>query len=128
MATREHERLSGASNRNGSASIADDYGVPGDPPWESITWRDHLRSVDLPGFGHSEMPNEPVTIPFYGRLVEQFLEKLNIEKASIVGNSMGGFVAVEHVIKHPERVERLALVSAAGVGELPRPMTPKQTM
>ena len=43
------------------------------------------------------------------------MEKLDIETARIVGNSMGGFIGAELAIQHPERVERLVLVAAAGL-------------
>jgi pimeloyl-ACP methyl ester carboxylesterase len=71
-------------------------------------------AVDLPGFGSSELPNEEISIPGYGRFVDAFLEDINVERAAIVGNSMGGFIAAETAIATPHRVERLVLVSAAG--------------
>jgi pimeloyl-ACP methyl ester carboxylesterase len=73
-------------------------------------------ALDLPGFGESPMPSWPIDVPAYGRLVQDFCEKLGIERvAALVGNSLGGFVATEAVIERPERYERLVLVSAAGV-------------
>ncbi|MDQ3629932.1 MAG: alpha/beta hydrolase [Actinomycetota bacterium] len=72
-------------------------------------------AVDLPGFGQSPMPEEKITITGYGVLVDELLEELDISAASIVGNSMGGFIAAELAICFPERVERLVLVSAAGL-------------
>lgn len=72
-------------------------------------------AVDLPGFGQSPMPRDQITITGYGTLVSELLEELGISAASIVGNSMGGFIASELAICFPERVERLVLVSAAGL-------------
>jgi pimeloyl-ACP methyl ester carboxylesterase len=72
-------------------------------------------ALDLPGFGASPMPSWEIDIPAYGRLVHDFCEKLGIEGAMIVGNSMGGFVAVEAAISGAARFERLVLVSAAGI-------------
>jgi 4,5:9,10-diseco-3-hydroxy-5,9,17-trioxoandrosta-1(10),2-diene-4-oate hydrolase len=72
-------------------------------------------ALDLPGFGASEMPGEPISIPGYGRLVDALLDALDIEAAVLVGNSMGGFIAAEVAIQFPARVERLVLVSAAGL-------------
>ncbi len=173
MATREHRHISHASD--GAESLADDYGVPGEPAWPETDWREHLRTtellgsrvnyvdlgqgppvlfvhglsgcwqnwlenmpyfaqrhrvvaLDLPGFGRSPMPSEKVTIPFYGQFVNAFLDRLEIPSASVIGNSLGGFVAVDLAINHPSRVNRLALVSAAGVAELPRRATPSQMM
>jgi pimeloyl-ACP methyl ester carboxylesterase len=71
-------------------------------------------AVDLPGFGESDLPLEDISIPGYGRFVDAFLGEIGVERASIVGNSMGGFIAAEVAISQPRRVEKLALVSAAG--------------
>jgi pimeloyl-ACP methyl ester carboxylesterase len=74
-----------------------------------------VLALDLPGFGISEMPRERVSIPGYGRCVAELCERLGLERVALVGNSMGGFIAGEVAIQHPERVERLILVSAAGI-------------
>ena len=72
-------------------------------------------AMDLPGFGHSPMPREQISISGYARLLDGMLGELGIDTAAVVGNSMGGFVSLELAISHPERVERLALVSPAGL-------------
>ena len=78
--------------------------------------RDHrVIAVDLPGFGASEMPVDPISISGYARTVDALFEPLGIESAVVVGNSMGGFVGLELAIRFPPRVERLCLVGAAGL-------------
>jgi pimeloyl-ACP methyl ester carboxylesterase len=78
--------------------------------------RDHrVIAFDLPGFGASEMPQEKITISGYGRFVSVLLDELGVGSAAVVGNSMGGFIGIELAIRFPERVERLVLVSAAGL-------------
>jgi pimeloyl-ACP methyl ester carboxylesterase len=73
-------------------------------------------ALDLPGFGESPMPSWEISMPAYGRLLNEFCERLGLERvAALAGNSMGGFVATEAAIEQPERYERLVLVSAAGV-------------
>jgi pimeloyl-ACP methyl ester carboxylesterase len=72
-------------------------------------------AVDLPGFGASPMPPWKITIPAYGRFLRDFCERLGIERCALVGNSMGGFIATEVAISDPERVDKLVLVSAAGI-------------
>jgi pimeloyl-ACP methyl ester carboxylesterase len=72
-------------------------------------------AIDLPGFGDSELANEEITMPGYGRFVDAFLGEIGVERAAIVGNSMGGFIAAEVAVSHPGRVDKLVLVSAAGV-------------
>jgi pimeloyl-ACP methyl ester carboxylesterase len=72
-------------------------------------------AMDLPGFGHSEMPAEKISISGYGRFVDALCTELGLDAARLVGNSMGGFTGAEVAIKFPARVERLVLVSAAGI-------------
>ncbi len=72
-------------------------------------------AMDLPGFGASPMPREPITISAYARLLEDLLDTLGVSAATLVGNSMGGFVSAELAIAYPQRVERLVVVSPAGV-------------
>ncbi len=78
--------------------------------------RDHrVIALDLPGFGHSPMPAEPISIAGYARLLDRLLGELAIDAAAVVGHSMGGFIAAELAIAFPQRVERLVLISAAGI-------------
>ncbi|MEO7197673.1 MAG: alpha/beta fold hydrolase, partial [Solirubrobacterales bacterium] len=72
-------------------------------------------ALDLPGFGASPMPPWKISIPAYGRLVEDFCEHLDVGPCTLVGNSMGGFVAAEVAVGEPEWIERLVLTSAAGI-------------
>jgi pimeloyl-ACP methyl ester carboxylesterase len=85
--------------------------------------RDHrVITFDLPGFGASEMPAEKISISRYGRWVDALLDELGVTTAAVVGNSMGGFIGAELAIQVPQRVERLVLVSAAGLtveGQIP---------
>lgn len=77
--------------------------------------RHRVIAMDLPGFGASPLPRDAITISGYGRIVDELLGTLGVSAAGVVGNSMGGFVGLELAISAPERVERLVLVSAAGV-------------
>jgi pimeloyl-ACP methyl ester carboxylesterase len=75
-------------------------------------------ALDLPGFGNSPMPPWEVTIPNYGKLVDEFCRRLNLHSCLLVGNSMGGFIAAEAAIAQPEWVDKLVLVSAAGISSV----------
>ena len=76
--------------------------------------RDHrVIALDLPGFGRSEMPREAISIDGYARFLGHFMDALDIERAIVIGNSMGGFIGAELAIRDPDRVERLVLVSPA---------------
>jgi pimeloyl-ACP methyl ester carboxylesterase len=74
-------------------------------------------AMDLPGFGLTPEPEDDdwISIPAYGRFVNAFADAVGLGQVHLVGNSMGGFVAAEVAIQFPERVERLVLVSAAGI-------------
>jgi pimeloyl-ACP methyl ester carboxylesterase len=54
-------------------------------------------------------------MPAYGRTVEALCDRLDLGRIALVGNSMGGFITAETAIQFPQRVERLVLVSAAGI-------------
>ena len=159
----------------GLPGVEDDYGLPGEPSWMEIDWREHLHSaeidgstvnyvelgegppivfvhglggcwqnwlenlpyfaqhhrviaVDLPGFGRSELPRGEISIPNYGRFIDSLLRRLGVERATLVGNSMGGFVSTEVAISFPTWVEKLVLVSAAGAHELPGKVNSRQAL
>jgi pimeloyl-ACP methyl ester carboxylesterase len=75
-------------------------------------------ALDLPGFGLSGMPSEKISIEGYGQVLAEFGNQLDLNPAVVVGNSMGGFVAAELAICRPDSVERLLLVSSAGVSQM----------
>src|SRR5829696_1887781 len=70
---------------------------------------------DLPGFGESAMPREEISIKGYAKVLDGLLHELGVDSAVLVGNSMGGFVAADLALSFSTRVERLVLVSAAGL-------------
>jgi pimeloyl-ACP methyl ester carboxylesterase len=59
------------------------------------------------------------TTTAYADFLAQFLDALGIEQASVLGNSMGGQVAAEFAIRHPDRTLKLILCDAAGAGGFP---------
>ena len=69
-------------------------------------------AIDLPGFGDSAMPvGAAYDPPFFARAVAGVLDALEIERAHVVGNSMGGRVALELGFEFPERTGQLALLA-----------------
>ncbi len=77
--------------------------------------RHRVLALDLPGFGSSPVPDWEISIPEYGRLLNDFCDTVGARDCALIGNSMGGFVAAEAAIAEPEQFEKLVLVSAAGV-------------
>ena len=70
---------------------------------------------DLPGFGESQMPAGDVSIQGYAEALDALCGELRVDCPVVVGNSMGGFVGAELALAFPTRVEKLVLVSAAGL-------------
>lgn len=69
---------------------------------------------DLPGYGRSGKPAELLAIPDLATSVHRILDALGVDRVVLLGNSMGCPVAIEAVHQHPDRIERVVLVSPAG--------------
>ena len=73
-----------------------------------------VHALDLPGFGSSSKPAiAPYGAPYFAKAVTGVMDALGIGRAHLVGNSMGGRVALEVGLRHPERVAGLALLCPA---------------
>ncbi len=72
-------------------------------------------ALDLLGFGRSDKPFMAYDIEVFVEVLQRFLSKLDIERATLVGGSLGGWIAVTLALQFPERVHKLILVDAAGV-------------
>jgi len=70
---------------------------------------------DLPGFGRSAGEPGPYTMSAMADAVARMLDERGIARVRLVGGSMGGVVAQQLVLRHPERVERLLLVATGAV-------------
>ncbi|WP_235435868.1 alpha/beta fold hydrolase [Mycobacterium sp. EPa45] len=74
-------------------------------------------SLDVPGFGFSERPGETITLPVLARGVVGALDALGEKRpVHVVGNSLGGAIAQQLLVEHPDRVASLALINSAGFG------------
>lgn len=73
----------------------------------------HVYVPDLRGHGESDRPASGYTLPDFASDIVAFMEARGIKKATIVGHSMGSFVAQHVATMAPERVERLVLVGSA---------------
>jgi len=74
----------------------------------------HVYAPDQIGFGNSDKPIMTYRVATLVEFLDQFYQKLGIDKATLVGNSLGGWTAAAFSIAHPQKVEKLVLVSAAG--------------
>ena len=90
----------------------------------SVSWKHTLPALaedhcviapDFPGHGESDEASE-YTMESYRAVLAGLFDALDIERASLVGISMGGAVALGHALDHQERVERLVLADSYGLG------------
>jgi pimeloyl-ACP methyl ester carboxylesterase len=73
-----------------------------------------VHALDLPGFGSSSKPaTAPYTARWFAETVRETMDALGIARAHVAGNSMGGRVAIELGLRHPERVAGLVLLCPA---------------
>ncbi len=75
----------------------------------------HVIAPDQIGFGKSDKPMLKYRVGTYVDFLDKFMSQLRIEKASLVGNSLGGWIAAWTAIKYPNRVEKIVLADAAGL-------------
>ncbi|MFN7055148.1 alpha/beta fold hydrolase [Hyphomonas sp.] len=85
-------------------------------PWVADLKRDYrVVSIDLPGHGLSTcLDNETIGPDQFVDVIDRLVRTLNIERFTLAGNSMGGSAAWHYALTHPQRLEALVLVNAAG--------------
>jgi long-chain acyl-CoA synthetase len=80
-----------------------------------------VLAPDLRGHGQSDAPYSDYTMPELVSDIHQIASKLDLpEKFVLIGHSFGGSICLEYAFSHPERVEKLILLSTAGEYPLPR--------
>ena len=104
--------------------LADDVGV-----WESVmpalAAKHRVIALDQIGFGRSDKPLLGYRAGTFVDFLDGFLNELKIDRASLVGNSLGGWIAANFALAHPERIDRLVLCDAAGYAAVPKTMDPR---
>ena len=97
------------------------HGIAG----SSATWREVLPGLaehytvvapDLLGHGESDKPRHDYSLGAYANVVRDLMIALGIDRATVVGHSLGGGVAMQLAYQHPDSCERLVLVSSGGLG------------
>jgi pimeloyl-ACP methyl ester carboxylesterase len=74
-----------------------------------------VYAPDLPGFGRTPLAPEGTNIKTHVLYLERFLDALGYPRVTLVGNSLGGWIATRFAVEYPERVERLYLLNSAGL-------------
>ncbi|MGH3450842.1 MAG: alpha/beta fold hydrolase, partial [Haloechinothrix sp.] len=98
-------------------------GGPGASAWSNfgrnlpvLAERFRVIAVDQPGFGHSDKPEvEGQFFGFSADALKRLLDVLDIERAHLIGNSLGGGTAVRFALRHPTRAGRLVLMAPGGL-------------
>jgi 2-hydroxy-6-oxonona-2,4-dienedioate hydrolase len=75
-----------------------------------------VYAPDLPGFGDSAKPTADYSPVFFEGFVAAFLDALEVERAAVVDNSLGGLTALRLALSEPARTSALALIDSAGLG------------
>src|SRR5213080_1634914 len=83
---------------------------------EPLAAHHRVLAIDLPGFGKSDKPVLAYTIDLFVKAVRDLMACEGLERAAVMGVSMGGRVALGLALESPQLVERLVLVDALGVG------------
>ena len=91
----------------------------------SATWRAVLPRLakkyrvvapDLLGHGESDKPRGDYSLGAFAVWLRDFLDELGVTRVTVVGQSLGGGVAMQFVYQHPDYCERLVLISSGGLG------------
>ena len=85
---------------------------------------EHFRvvAVDPPGMGKSDKPDAGYELPWIVRQIEAFMQAKGIERAHVMGGSLGGHLALLLALQHPERVDRMVLMGSCGAWPEPGPL------
>jgi len=88
----------------------------------------HVYAPDFPGFGDSAKPNREYSPEFLAQFLTDFLNALGVGPAVLVGNSLGGLVALRFALSRLEQVTALALVDSSGLGHSVTPLLSQLTL
>jgi len=99
-------------------------------PFNRTMWRPQLQSLsgelrviapDLPGYGATPGRGSKVTMPEFAGAIVELADDLRLERFAVAGLSMGGLIAMELGLRHPDRVAGVALVATTAA-----PVTPTE--
>lgn len=85
-------------------------------------------AVDLIGHGHSAKPDCGYLLDDFAESLARFMDALELPAATLCGHSFGGAIAIFFGARHPERVQRVVLVSAGGLGREVHPVLRAATL
>jgi pimeloyl-ACP methyl ester carboxylesterase len=104
--------------------LADDATI-----WDAVipalSVRFRVIALDQIGFGRSDNPLLNYRVSTFVDFLDGSMIELKIERASLIGSSLGGWIAAAYALAHPERIERLVLSDVAGYAALGKSMDPR---
>jgi pimeloyl-ACP methyl ester carboxylesterase len=91
------------------------------PNFAALAERRRVIAVDMVGCGRTDKPDAVYSFGYMADFVESFLRAIALDRVDLLGHSLGGGIALALALRAPERVRRLVLVCAAGLGRrIPR--------
>ncbi len=81
----------------------------------SLSAKYHVYAIDQVGFGRSDKPLLDYEIATFSDFLLGFLRTQKLSKATLVGNSLGGWIAADFAVGHPEMIDKLVLVDSGGL-------------
>jgi pimeloyl-ACP methyl ester carboxylesterase len=109
---------------HGIASTADTWA----PVATGLAASHTVLAPDLLGHGSSAKPRGDYSLGAYASGVRDLITALGHERATVVGHSLGGGIAMQFAYQFPERVERLVLISSGGLGREVHPILRASTL
>ena len=76
-----------------------------------------VYALDLVGFGRSDKPQVRYSIPYLMEFVHEFMIVQDVDRAALIGASMGGAIALRFALQYPHQVEKMVLAASVGLGE-----------
>src|SRR5438477_9518597 len=93
-----------------------------DPVIALLSEHHRVIVLDQVGFGRSDKPLLSYRVATFVDFLDGFLEQLKIRSATLVGNSLGGWVAAAYTLEYPQKVEKLVLVDSVGFASVQKLM------
>jgi pimeloyl-ACP methyl ester carboxylesterase len=81
----------------------------------------HVYALDQIGFGHSDKPMMDYKIATFVDFLREFMQVVNVPKATLIGHSTGAWIAAQFTIEHPEMVDKLVLADSTGMPQKREP-------
>ena len=76
-----------------------------------------VYALDLAGFGRSDKPQTRFSIPYFTEIVKEFMIVQDVDKAALIGESMGGAIVLQFALQYSHQVEKMVLADSVGLGK-----------